>query len=252
MTEEKKKVVALLSGGLDSSIVCSLVNKYSKDILETYSIGLSGSTDLMYAREVSKYLGTEHKEILVTEDEFFNAIDGQNLTDEYMKNNEYDTLNEWIDPFHKRKITKGEIGCSLSHYGVYDKAFSMDHEITLILEDDTEFVRNYNELFNDLNVIDWGQIPNFDIIINATSLGLSKDDKIDLNFSKIGKYKLFYDVIYNPIETNFLREGKELGNISEVARIVGIDRRTLQRKMIAWGLRDDEKKPPRVNQYPDR
>lgn len=38
---------------------------------------------------------------------------------------------------------------------------------------------------------------------------------------------------------------EELGNISEVARIVGIDRRTLQRKMIAWGLRDDEKKPPR-------
>ena len=42
--------------------------------------------------------------------EFFNAIDGQNLTDEYMKNNEYDTLNEWNDPFQNRKTTKGEIG----------------------------------------------------------------------------------------------------------------------------------------------
>ncbi len=71
------------------------------------------------------------------------------------------------------------------------------------------------ELFNDLNVIDWGQIPNFDIIINATSLGLSKDDKIDLNFSKIGKNKLFYDVIYNPSETNFLKNGKQLGNVTE-------------------------------------
>ena len=38
--------------------------------------------------------------------EFFNAIDGQNLTDEYMKNNDYNTLNEWNDPFQNRKTTK--------------------------------------------------------------------------------------------------------------------------------------------------
>ena len=71
------------------------------------------------------------------------------------------------------------------------------------------------ELFNDLNIVDWGQVPNFDIIINATSVGLSMDDKIDYDFSKIGKNKLFYDVIYNPSETNFLKSGKQLGNITE-------------------------------------
>ena len=54
----------------------------------------------------------------------------------------------------------------------------------------------------------------FDVIINATSLGL-KNEKINLDFSKIGKNKLFYDVIYNPSETNFLREGKALGNMVE-------------------------------------
>ena len=36
-----------------------------------------------------------------------------------------------------------------------------------------------------------------------------------MNFSKIGKYKLFYDVIYNPSETNFLKNGKQLGNVTE-------------------------------------
>ncbi len=71
------------------------------------------------------------------------------------------------------------------------------------------------ELFNNLNIIDWGQIPNFDVIVNATSLGLSNNDKINLNFSKIGKNKLFYDVIYNPSETNFLKDGKQLGNFTE-------------------------------------
>ena len=49
------------------------------------------------------------------------------------------------------------------------------------------------------------------MIINATSLGLSKEDKIGLNFKNINKEKLFYDVIYNPKETNFLKNGKSLG-----------------------------------------
>jgi shikimate dehydrogenase len=50
------------------------------------------------------------------------------------------------------------------------------------------------------------------MIINATSLGLKEEDKINLNFSSMPKNKLFYDVIYNPKETNFLKIGKSLGN----------------------------------------
>ena len=38
---------------------------------------------------------------------------------------------------------------------------------------------------------------------------------MNLDFSKSVKNKLFYDVIYNPIETNFLKKGKELGNMTE-------------------------------------
>ena len=69
-------------------------------------------------------------------------------------------------------------------------------------------------LFNNLEVLDWGDIIDFDVIINATSLGLN-NEFINLDFSKFGKNKLFYDVIYNPIETNFLKEGKKLGNKTE-------------------------------------
>ena len=49
------------------------------------------------------------------------------------------------------------------------------------------------------------------MIINATSLGLNIEDKIVLNFNNMNKEKLFYDVIYNPKETKFLRDGKNLG-----------------------------------------
>ena len=69
-------------------------------------------------------------------------------------------------------------------------------------------------LFHNLEVLDWGDIVDFDIIINATSLGLN-NESINLDFSKFGDNKLFYDVIYNPEETNFLKEGKKLGNKTE-------------------------------------
>ena len=71
------------------------------------------------------------------------------------------------------------------------------------------------DLFDNIKIAEWGEVPEFDIIINATSIGLKNDDKIDLDVSKIGKNKFFYDVIYKPKETNFLKIGKELGNRTE-------------------------------------
>ena len=77
-------------------------------------------------------------------------------------------------------------------------------------------------LFNNLNVVDWGNILDFDMIINATSVGLKKEDEINLNFSKVGKNKFFYDLIYNPKETNFLNIGKKLGNKTENGKMMFI------------------------------
>ena len=75
--------------------------------------------------------------------------------------------------------------------------------------------------FNNINIINWGKIPEFDIIINATSLGLN-NETFDLNISNIGDGKLFYDVVYNPGETSFLKEGKKLGNQIENGKFMFI------------------------------
>ena len=83
-----------------------------------------------------------------------------------------------------------------------------------------EKAENLKNLFNNLNIIEWGKIPNFDIIINATSLGLKKEDDMNLDFSSVGKNKFFYDVIYNPKETNFLKMGKELGHKTENGKLM--------------------------------
>ena len=50
---------------------------------------------------------------------------------------------------------------------------------------------NLRKIFKNLTIIDWGEIPDFDLIINATSLGLKEDDKINLDFSKVGKKNYF-------------------------------------------------------------
>ena len=85
-----------------------------------------------------------------------------------------------------------------------------------------EYLQNfYNSItvkkngWNKIKVVEWGQMPEFDMIINATSVGLNNNENLNLDFSKIGKNKFFYDVIYNPKETNFLKKGKDLGNKTE-------------------------------------
>ena len=75
-----------------------------------------------------------------------------------------------------------------------------------------EKAQNLKKYFRNIELIEWGEVPNFDMIINATSIGLKKDDNIKLNFSSISGNRFFYDVIYNPSETNFLKTGKKMGN----------------------------------------
>ena len=94
-------------------------------------------------------------------------------------------------------------------------------------------VEDLKKIYSDLEVIDWGQNIEFDMIINATSLGLGENDKIGLDFSgleyidpiggyknkndkkkKVNSTKLFYDVIYmhGDKKTDFLLSGKNLGH----------------------------------------
>jgi asparagine synthase (glutamine-hydrolysing) len=84
LTEAVKKrlmsdrpVGALLSGGLDSSLVASLAARELRKIgkrLQTFSIGMPGSTDLVYAEKVAKFIDSDHHTILVTPEDFLHAI----------------------------------------------------------------------------------------------------------------------------------------------------------------------------------
>ena len=62
----------------------------------------------------------------------------------------------------------------------------------------------------------------FNQLINRILLDEDKNKLSNLNFSSIGKNKFFYDVIYNPKETNFLKTGIKLGNITENGKLMFI------------------------------
>jgi asparagine synthase (glutamine-hydrolysing) len=74
----ERPIACLLSGGLDSSLIASIVSMYmwenDKPPVETYSIGLANSEDIKYARIVAEHIQSNHTEVIVTEEEMISAI----------------------------------------------------------------------------------------------------------------------------------------------------------------------------------
>ena len=88
------------------------------------------------------------------------------------------------------------------------------------------------KLFSDIEVLDWGKIIDFDIIINATSIGLKEEDEINIDYKNISQNKFFYDVIYNPKETFFLKKAKKFGAFTENGKMMFIYQ--AQKAFLIW------------------
>ena len=82
-----------------------------------------------------------------------------------------------------------------------------------------EKTENIKKKFPEIEVLKWGEMPDFDIAINATSVGL-KGDSLDLSLNV--RDKIFYDVIYNPKQTPFLKKAKDNGNKTENGKLMFI------------------------------
>lgn len=78
-----------------------------------------------------------------------------------------------------------------------------------------EKAEELKNLYKDIDILKWGDLTEFDMIINATSIGLKENENFKIDFSKVGNNKFFYDVIYKPHETNFFRAGNQEGNTFE-------------------------------------
>ena len=70
------KVGFLLSGGLDSSLVCAIAAKKIKEPIKTFAIGMSeDAIDLKYAKQVADYIGSDHKEIYMTPKDVLSSLE---------------------------------------------------------------------------------------------------------------------------------------------------------------------------------
>ena len=88
---------------------------------------------------------------LLNKTTIFEAIYGKELDKKFYEENDITIYNDWKDPNSARPITKGEIGCALSHYFIWEKIVSEKQDNVLIIEDDADFE---NVLEHQLDKID--------------------------------------------------------------------------------------------------
>ncbi len=66
----------LLSGGLDSSLVCAIAAKKATEPIKTFAIGMQeDAIDLKYAKQVAEYIGSDHREIIITKDRVLSSLE---------------------------------------------------------------------------------------------------------------------------------------------------------------------------------
>lgn len=70
-----RPIAFLLSGGIDSSLVCAISQKILGEPIKTFCCGMEGASDLKYAKEVANHIGSFHTEIIFTETEALSTIE---------------------------------------------------------------------------------------------------------------------------------------------------------------------------------
>jgi collagen beta-1,O-galactosyltransferase len=132
--------------------------------------------------------------ILGIEFSVFEAVDGQLLEDTQMSS--IRMLPGYLDPYHKRPIKRGEIGCFLSHYRIWEEMIEKEYDRILIFEDDIRFTENATKILREMvedlmkTQIDW------DLIY----LGRKKNDAKAQEFYIQGIFQinLFYSRNFRP------------------------------------------------------
>jgi len=225
-----RPIACLLSGGLDSSLVASIVNKLIKDNikpnqvykLKTFSIGLPNSEDLHYAKIVANHLESDHNEIVVSEDDLFNAIP------EVIKTIEsYDTttIRASVGNYLVSKYIKENSDCKVIFNGdgadelmggyLYFKkspnAFEFDKECKRLLQD----IHMFDVLRSDKSISSHGLEPRTPFLDRQWVefyLSISRDLRYTTTINNCEKYlirKAFSEIMPELLPENILWRTKE-------------------------------------------
>ncbi|KAI4488630.1 hypothetical protein M0802_011446 [Mischocyttarus mexicanus] len=108
--------------------------------------------------------------------ETFNAVDGSELREEDLNKLDMKLMAGYEDPFHKRPMTTGEIGCFLSHYYIWNQVLNSKYERVMILEDDISFEPFFRQkLYFLLSELSTLKIP-WDLIYIGRKRLIEKDE----------------------------------------------------------------------------
>ncbi|XP_055871079.1 asparagine synthetase [glutamine-hydrolyzing]-like [Biomphalaria glabrata] len=198
-----RRIGCLLSGGLDSSLVAALLVKLTKEKginypIQTFAIGLEGSPDLVAAKKVADFLGTEHHEVLMTPEEGLEAIESVIY---HLESYDITTVRASVGMFLLSKYIKEKTDTTviLSGEGSDELAqgYIYFHRAPSATEGDKESRRLLNDLYyydvlrGDRTTAAWGleiRVPFLDH--QFTSYYLSIDPELRQPKEGIEKYLL--------------------------------------------------------------
>lgn len=149
-----RPIASLLSGGLDSSLVASIVAKHYNSMhqkLKTFSIGFENSTDLQCARLVAEHIGSDHTEVCVTPDDFLNEIENTIRTIE-----SYDITSVRASVGNRlvAKYISEHSDCKTIYTGEYSDEVQGGYAYFKNAPDDMSFYEECVRLVNDITYYD--------------------------------------------------------------------------------------------------
>lgn len=147
-----REICTLLSGGLDSSLVCAIVaSHFPPYTLKTFSIGLKGSPDLQYAQIAADFIKTNHTSIELDEIDFLNAIETVIKTIE-----SYDTttVRASVGNYLVAKYIKDNSNCKVVFNGDYSDEVCGGYKYMSMCSDSVEFNKECCRLVNDICYFD--------------------------------------------------------------------------------------------------
>lgn len=147
-----KEICSLLSGGLDSSLVASIVSeKLGPNKLKTFAIGIKGSPDLKYAQMVADHIKSVHHSIELTEKEFLDAIEEVIIAIE-----SYDTttVRASVGNYLVSKYIKDNTNCKVIFNGDYADEVCGGYKYFKKTNNGLDFHNECVRLVNDIHFFD--------------------------------------------------------------------------------------------------
>uniref|UniRef100_A0A5S6QMF6 Glycosyltransferase 25 family member n=1 Tax=Trichuris muris TaxID=70415 RepID=A0A5S6QMF6_TRIMR len=149
------------------------------------------------------------------------AVDGASLSDDELRSLGIQQISEYRDPYHKRPMTTGEVGCFLSHYGIWKRMIDDRLQRVIVFEDDLRFRSHFRQWV--LAVVDElsSHVPDWDFVYLGRKQ-LNKDDQESLvdNCTMVGQVGYSYWTLAYMLT---LRGAKKLLAAEPLSRLVPVD-----------------------------